>query len=67
MAGEVHGFAAFYASPAGAAAARLVALRLRALWPSLRGQALLGIGHTAPYLPLWTGEAMRAIAPPGEV
>ncbi|HWT09103.1 MAG TPA: class I SAM-dependent methyltransferase [Roseomonas sp.] len=62
MSGEVHGFAAFYASPGGAMAARLLAQRLRALWPSLRGQAVLGIGHTIPYLPLWRGEATRAIA-----
>ncbi|MEO3470945.1 class I SAM-dependent methyltransferase [Roseomonas sp. CAU 1739] len=62
MGGEVHGFAAFYASPAGAAAARLLAHRLRVLWPSLRGQALLGIGHTTPYLPLWSAETVRAIA-----
>jgi SAM-dependent methyltransferase len=62
MGGEVHGFASFYASPAGAVAARLLAQRLRALWPSLRGQAVLGIGHTAPYLALWSAEATRAIA-----
>ena len=54
MGGEVHGFATFYATPAGAVAARLLAQRLQALWPSLRGQAVLGIGHTSPYLPLWT-------------
>lgn len=62
MAAEVHGLEAFYASPAGAAAARLVAQRLRAIWPSLRGMAVLGIGHTAPYLPLWSDEASRSIA-----
>lgn len=62
MGGEVHGFAAFYDSPGGAMAARLLAQRLRALWPTLRGQAVLGIGHTVPYLPLWRGEAARAIA-----
>lgn len=62
MAAEVHGLGTFYASPAGAAAARLVAQRLRAIWPSLRGMAVLGIGHTAPYLPLWSAEASRCIA-----
>lgn len=62
MTGEVHGYAAFYASPAGAVAARLLAQRLRALWPSLRGQAVLGIGYTAPYLALWSVEASRSIA-----
>lgn len=62
MTGEVHGFAAFYASPTGVAAARLLAQRLRALWPSLRGQAVLGIGYTTPYLALWSVEASRSIA-----
>lgn len=62
MGAEVHGLGTFYASPAGAAAARLVGQRLRALWPSLRGQSILGIGHAAPYLPLWQGEAARCIA-----
>lgn len=62
MTGEVHGLAAFYASPAGAMAARLLGARLVRLWPSLRGQALLGIGHAGPYLPLWRAEAERAIA-----
>jgi SAM-dependent methyltransferase len=62
MGGEVHGVAAFYATPAGAVAARLLAVRLRALWPSLRGQAVLGMGYTTPYLALWSGEARRSIA-----
>lgn len=61
MGGEVHGIAAFYATPAGAVAARLLA-QLRLLWPSLRGQAVLGIGYTAPYLALWSNEAARSIA-----
>ncbi len=62
MSAEVHGFATFYASPAGMLAARLLAQRLQALWPSLRGQAVLGIGHTAPYLGLWSAETARAVA-----
>lgn len=62
MTGEVHGLAAFYATPAGAVAARLLGMRLKRLWPSLRGQAVLGLGHAAPYLPLWRAEAVRAVA-----
>jgi SAM-dependent methyltransferase len=62
MGGEIHCLARFYASPAGAAARRLLAPRLAALWPSLRGQAILGIGHAAPYLELWRAEAARCIA-----
>ncbi|MBP0464338.1 methyltransferase domain-containing protein [Roseomonas sp. PWR1] len=59
---EVHGLTNFYATGNGVAAARLVAERLRATWPSLRGQAVLGIGHAAPYLDLWRGEAARCVA-----
>ncbi len=62
MSGEVHGFTTFYASSAGAVTARLVSQRLRALWPSLRGQAVIGIGYAAPYLDLWSADATRAIA-----
>lgn len=62
MSGEVHGLGAFYASPAGAAAGRLVARRLAAMWPSLHGQAVLGIGHAAPYLDLWRDGAGRCVA-----
>jgi SAM-dependent methyltransferase len=59
---EVHGLAKFYATGNGQAAARLVAERLRATWPSLRGLAVLGIGHAAPYLDLWRDGAARCVA-----
>jgi SAM-dependent methyltransferase len=63
MSGEVHvGLRAFYDAPAGHVAARLVRERLRALWPSLRGQSVLGIGHATPYLDLWRGQAARLVA-----
>lgn len=62
MSGEVHGPGDYYATPAGAAARRLVAQRLRALWPGLPGMAVLGIGHAHPYLELWREEAARCIA-----
>jgi SAM-dependent methyltransferase len=62
MGGEVHGLGTFYASARGAAAGRLVAQRLRRIWPRLPGQAVLGIGHTGPYLDLWRDEAARCIA-----
>jgi SAM-dependent methyltransferase len=39
-----------------------VAARLRALWPRLPGQCVLGLGHAAPYLDLWTEEARRCVA-----
>lgn len=62
MGGEVHGLGTFYASARGAAAGRLVAQRLRGLWPRLAGQSVLGIGHAGPYLDLWRHEAERCIA-----
>lgn len=62
MTGEVHGLAAYYATSSGAVAHRLLGQRLKRLWPSLRGEALLGIGHASPYLPLWREDAARAVA-----
>jgi len=62
MTTEVHGLPDFYRSPGGAVAARLVRDRLAALWPVLPGQAVLGVGHAAPYLGLWQREAQRCIA-----
>jgi SAM-dependent methyltransferase len=62
MSHEVHGLRAFYASPTGQAAARLVRAQVAALWPDLTGQAVLGIGHAAPYLRIWQHQARRCIA-----
>ncbi len=62
MVTEVHGLRAFYASPGGQVAARLVRDRLAALWPRLPGMLVLGIGHAAPYLPLWQAEARACIS-----
>lgn len=62
MTTEVHGLPDFYGSAGGAIAARLVGARLHALWPRLPGQSVLGIGHAAPYLPLWAAEAARVVA-----
>jgi SAM-dependent methyltransferase len=64
---EVHGPAAaqlrgFYASPGGDVAARLLRERLRRLWPRLPGLSVMGLGHAAPYLDLWLGEARRCVA-----
>jgi SAM-dependent methyltransferase len=62
MTTEVHALEAFYASPGGEAAARLVRARLARLWPRLPGMSVLGIGHAAPYLGLWQAEAGRCLA-----
>ncbi|MFT8243608.1 class I SAM-dependent methyltransferase [Roseomonas sp. BN140053] len=62
MHAEVHGLDAFYASPTGVVAKRLLRLRLRAIWPELAGQEVLGIGHAGPYLRLWRRRAARLVS-----
>lgn len=62
MVTDVHAAADFYATPRGLVAARLLRERLAQMWPSLRGQAVLGVGYALPYLRLWREEASRCIA-----
>ncbi|MGE0222748.1 MAG: class I SAM-dependent methyltransferase [Acetobacteraceae bacterium] len=54
--------AAFYETPRGAVVARLLNERLASLWPDVRGQSILGIGYTAPFLDPWRSRARRCIA-----
>jgi SAM-dependent methyltransferase len=53
---------AFYSTPLGQVAQRLLAQRLRALWPDMRGHRLLGFGYAVPYLEPFRLEAERVIA-----
>src|SRR3954471_14928106 len=62
MAADAHAAADFYGTARGTVAARLLRERLSVLWPDLRGQSVLGIGFTAPYLRLWREQAARCIA-----
>jgi len=62
MPSDAHSAAEFYASSRGLVAARLLRERLALLWPSLRGQNVLGMGYAAPYLRLWREQAARCIA-----
>src|ERR1700722_9731308 len=62
MAADAHAAADFYGTARGAVAARLLRERLSLLWPDLRGQSVLGIGHAAPYLRIWREQAARCIA-----
>ena len=62
MAADAQATAEFYTSARGAVTARLLRERLTAIWPSLAGESVLGIGHTAPYLRLWREQARRCIA-----
>ena len=52
----------FYESPKGQMARRLVLQRLRALWPDLSRQRLLGFGFATPYLKPFAAEAERVLA-----
>src|SRR3954469_16113845 len=62
MSHEVHGLGNFYATPAGLVTARLLRDRLRALWPSLPGQAVLGLGYATPFLRVWRAEGGGCVA-----
>jgi SAM-dependent methyltransferase len=62
MSQEVHGLGEFYSSAAGRVTARLLRARLAALWPTLPGMSVLGLGYASPYLRLWRGEAARCVA-----
>ncbi|MCS7269087.1 MAG: methyltransferase domain-containing protein [Geminicoccaceae bacterium] len=50
---EVDELESFYQSREGQLARRLIAARLRALWPDVRGSRLVGLGFAAPYLSLF--------------
>ncbi len=62
MVADTHTAAEFFASRQGALAAHLLRQRLQLLWPSLQGEAVLGLGYAAPYLRLWREQAYRCIA-----
>src|SRR5258708_9185698 len=52
----------FYHSDLGQVARQLLRARIRAMWPDLRGQSLLGLGYATPYLRQFLGEAERVLA-----
>ncbi len=52
----------FYRSQLGAVARRLLAHRIRMLWPDVRGQTVLGLGYAAPFMRPFLQEAERVIA-----
>ncbi|MGH6870674.1 MAG: class I SAM-dependent methyltransferase [Rhizomicrobium sp.] len=59
---DATGLQSFYDAPLGQATRRLVLRRVRAAWPDLRGQRVLGYGFAVPYLRTMLGEAERVIA-----
>lgn len=62
MALDVRSLEEFYNGRIGQVARRLILKRLRAQWPNLSGQRVLGFGYAAPYLRPLVGEAERTIA-----
>ena len=62
MGADAQAAAEFYGTARGAVAARLLRQRLVLLWPDLRGQALLGVGYSPPFLRQWREQAARCIA-----
>ncbi len=52
----------FYTQPLGMVARRLVGRGIRATWPDVRGQRIVGVGYTLPYLGLFRQDAERCLA-----
>lgn len=52
----------FYRSRLGMVARRLIARRVRALWPNVHGLSVLGLGYATPYLRVFREEAERVVA-----
>ncbi|PZQ19236.1 MAG: methyltransferase type 11 [Ancylobacter novellus] len=52
----------FYARPLGEIARRVLRGKLRARWPDLRGQRVLGVGFATPYLGAFRDDAERLLA-----
>lgn len=52
----------FYARRLGRTAKRMVRRQVRALWPDVAGQRVLGLGFATPYLSMFRGEAERVLA-----
>lgn len=52
----------FYRTRLGQVASRLLRRRIRAMWPSVHGETVAGIGYAAPYLRPFVDEAARLVA-----
>ena len=53
---------AFYRSRLGQVARRVLLARVRALWPEVAGQRVMGLGYATPYLRIFQDEAERVIS-----
>lgn len=58
----------FYATPLGQVVRRLLGHQVRARWPSVKGQTVMGLGYPTPYLGIYRNEARRvgALMPAGQ-
>lgn len=52
----------FYTRGLGQVTQRRIGVRIRALWPNVRGERVLGLGYATPYLGTFIGEADRVVA-----
>lgn len=52
----------FYDSPLGEVTRRILRSKLRARWPDLRAQRVLGVGYATPYLGVFRDDAERILA-----
>lgn len=52
----------FYQGPLGRVVRRLVARHIRARWPNVSGETVMGLGFASPYLGVYAGEAARLAA-----
>ncbi len=52
----------FYATGTGLMARRLIRGKLRAFWPKVASERVLGFGYAIPYLGIFQGEAERVVA-----
>jgi SAM-dependent methyltransferase len=59
---DVSDLHAFYGDLLGQMTQRLLRQRLRALWPSVRGETVLGLGYATPFLLPFREEAARTLA-----
>tara|TARA_B100001939_G_scaffold336752_1_gene340245 strand:+ start:32447 stop:33250 length:804 start_codon:yes stop_codon:yes gene_type:complete len=59
---DVVALRAFYESPLGKVATRLIRNQIRRLWPSVHGMEVLGLGYSPPYLECFRDEARHTIA-----
>ena len=59
---DVSDLKAFYDLQVGQVARQLIRKRIHELWPSVRGQVVLGLGYATPYLRPLQSEAERVLA-----